>query len=291
MAEMSGAEGAGGAGGAGGAAEGEDAGHAEDTGPAEDTGHAGGAAGAGAAAGPGGVAGSGGVAGAGGVVGPGGAAGVAGPDCPEGIRRALAAHTTMTLAYVDEDGPQACAVLYATGVAEGAATAGAAATAGTAGAAKAPGAIDEVDGVDEADEVGVTGVPGVSGVADDVEAGAATGPEAGAVPALYFVTATTTRHGRALAEPGTRVAFTAQRDGQEWSGLTGLQGRGRCRPLTGAERAAGWQVYVERFPFVAASDRLRAALERTTLWELRPDWLRLIDNGQGFGHKEEWSRG
>ncbi|MFF3542191.1 hypothetical protein ACFYXD_10065 [Streptomyces platensis] len=279
MAEMSGAEGAGGAGGAG---EGEDAGHAEDTGPAEDTGHAGGAAGAGAAAGsgaaagPGGVAGSGGVAGAGGVVGPGGAAGVAGPDCPEGIRRALAAHTTMTLAYVDEDGPQACAVLYATGVAEGAAT---------AGAAKAPGAIDE------ADEVGVTGVPGVSGVADDVEAGAATGPEAGAVPALYFVTATTTRHGRALAEPGTRVAFTAQRDGQEWSGLTGLQGRGRCRPLTGAERAAGWQVYVERFPFVAASDRLRAALERTTLWELRPDWLRLIDNGQGFGHKEEWSRG
>ncbi|MGW3013874.1 hypothetical protein ACWC9R_34345 [Streptomyces sp. NPDC001219] len=106
---------------------------------------------------------------------------------------------------------------------------------------------------------------------------------------LYFVTATTTRHGRALAEPDARVAFTAQRDGQEWSGLTGIQGRGRCRPLTGAERAAGWQVYVERFPFVAASDRLRAALERTTLWELRPDWLRLIDNGQGFGHKEEWS--
>ncbi|MFI9051842.1 pyridoxamine 5'-phosphate oxidase family protein [Streptomyces sp. NPDC053427] len=169
--------------------------------------------------------------------------------CPAEIRRALAAHTTMTLAYVDEDGPQAAAVLYA--------------------------------------------------------------PAQG--PVLYFVTSTGTRHGRALAAPGTapenasgaapgsasgtasatggaRVAFTAQRDGQEWRGLTGLQGRGRCRPLGDDERAAGWRAYTERFPFVAESESLRAALERTTLWELRPDWLRLIDNGRGFGHKEEWHR-
>ncbi|WP_405840488.1 pyridoxamine 5'-phosphate oxidase [Streptomyces platensis] len=206
-------------------------------------------------------------------------AAAAGSACPEVIRRTLAAHTTMTLAYVDEDGPQACAVLYATG-----AVAGAEGTV-TVGATEVPGATDDADGAD------VSVAPGVSGVAAGGAAGVAGGLEAGAGPALYFVTATTTRHGRALAEPGTRVAFTAQRDGQEWSGLTGLQGRGRCRPLTGAERAAGWQVYIERFPFVAASDRLRAALERTTLWELRPDWLRLIDNGQGFGHKEEWSRG
>ncbi|QEV56981.1 pyridoxamine 5'-phosphate oxidase [Streptomyces platensis] len=209
-------------------------------------------------------------------------AAAAGSACPEVIRRALAAHTTMTLAYVDEDGPQACAVLYATGAVEGAEGGEGAVT---AGATEVPGATDDADGAD------VSVAPGVSGVAAGGAAGAAGGLEAGAGPALYFVTATTTRHGRALAEPGTRVAFTAQRDGQEWSGLTGLQGRGRCRPLTGAERAAGWQVYIERFPFVAASDRLRDALERTTLWELRPDWLRLIDNGQGFGHKEEWSRG
>ncbi|GFE15935.1 hypothetical protein Sgleb_39820 [Streptomyces glebosus] len=257
MAEMSGAGGAGEAGGAG---------------------RAQGAGRAGDAAGPGGVAGSGGAAGAGGAMGQEGAA-AAGPACPEVILRALAAHTTMTLAYVDEDGPQACAVLYATG-----AVAGAEGTV-TVGATEVPGATGDADGAD------VSVAPGVSGVAAGGAAGAAGGLEAGAGPALYFVTATTTRHGRALAEPGTRVAFTAQRDGQEWSGLTGLQGRGRCRPLTGAERAAGWQVYIERFPFVAASDRLRAALERTTLWELRPDWLRLIDNGQGFGHKEEWSRG
>ncbi|MGW9170860.1 hypothetical protein [Streptomyces decoyicus] len=236
------------------------------------------------AVGPDGVSGSGGAegvgsgaaapAGASGVSGAPGAGGKAGPDdatgavrtpCPEAIRRALAAHTTMTLAYADEDGPQACAVLYATD-----------ATVGT----DASEMTDGTYATDVTDATHATGVAGAVGAAG-VEA-------AGAGPALYFVTATTTRHGRALAEPGARVAFTAQRDGQEWSALTGLQGRGRCRTLAGAERAAGWRIYLERFPFVAASDRLRAALERTELWELRPDWLRLIDNGQGFGHKEEW---
>ncbi|GAA2585086.1 hypothetical protein [Streptomyces tubercidicus] len=193
----------------------------------------------------------------------------AGPVCPAAIRRALAAHTTLTLAYADEDGPQACAVLYATEVGQ------------------APEASPEASGASGAR--GGSGVRGAGGGEVGGASGEGRGQAAGAGPALYFVTATTTRHGRALAEPGARVAFTAQRDGQEWSGLTGIQGRGRCRPLTGEERAAGWQVYVERFPFVASGDRLRAALERTTLWELRPDWLRLIDNGQGFGHKEEWS--
>ncbi|KOG38458.1 pyridoxamine 5'-phosphate oxidase [Streptomyces decoyicus] len=199
----------------------------------------------------------------------GGAAGSGRTPCPEAIRRALAAHTTMTLAYADENGPQACAVLYATD------------------------ATEVTDAADMTDAIGVTEVTDTTDMTDAIDGtaaiGAAGGEAAGAGPALYFVTATTTRHGRALKEPGARVAFTAQRDGQEWSALTGLQGRGRCRILAGAERAAGWRIYLERFPFVAASDRLRAALERTELWELRPDWLRLIDNGQGFGHKEEWS--
>ncbi|WP_406209550.1 pyridoxamine 5'-phosphate oxidase [Streptomyces decoyicus] len=211
----------------------------------------------------------------GGAVGPGGAAGLDGgpgldgAPCPEAIRRALAAHTTMTLAYADEDGPQACAVLYAT---DASVVAGANEVTGGTGA------------TDMTESAGTAGTAGTAGAAGTVG-----GEAAGDGPALYFVTATTTRHGRALAEPGARVAFTAQRDGQEWSALTGLQGRGRCRVLAGGERAAGWRIYLERFPFVAASDRLRAALERTELWELRPDWLRLIDNGQGFGHKEEWS--
>ncbi|MFF7687048.1 pyridoxamine 5'-phosphate oxidase family protein [Streptomyces syringium] len=139
---------------------------------------------------------------------------------------ALDAHTTMTLAYTDEDGPQACAVLYA--------------------------------------------------------------PAEESAPALVFVTSVTTRHGRALRDGETCVAFTAQRDHQDWVTLTGIQGRGVCRRLEGAEREAAWQAFRTRFPYVEQTEQLRQAMEREDLWELRPDWLRLVDNGQGFGHKTEW---
>ncbi|MGW5203002.1 pyridoxamine 5'-phosphate oxidase family protein [Streptomyces spiralis] len=109
------------------------------------------------------------------------------------IRQALAAHTTLTLAYADADGPGACAVLYA--------------------------------------------------------------PTARAVPLLAFVTSTGTRHGRALQEqPSVQVAFTAQRDGQEWSELTGVQGRGTCRRLEGGDRKTAWAAYSTRFPFVTPDD-------------------------------------
>ncbi|WP_052865985.1 pyridoxamine 5'-phosphate oxidase family protein [Streptomyces niger] len=151
--------------------------------------------------------------------------------CPPEILQALADHTTMTLAYTDDDGPQACAVLYA----------------------------------------------------------ATDGP----APVLLFVTSESTRHGRALAaaHPAAPVAFTAQRDDQEWSGLTGVQGRGTCRRLDGAERRRAWRAYADRFPYVALSPKLRSAMDHTAFWELRPTWLRLIDNARGFGHKEEWSGG
>jgi uncharacterized protein YhbP (UPF0306 family) len=148
----------------------------------------------------------------------------------EALLDALRAHTTLTLAYADADGPQACAVLYA------------AMPTATAGAE------------------------------------------------LVFVTAATTRHGRALsATARVPVAFTAQADGQEWATLTGVQGRGVCRRLAdGPERDAGWRAYTERFPFVAADPRLQSALESTALWAIHPTWLRLIDNSRGFAAKLEW---
>lgn len=143
----------------------------------------------------------------------------------DAILTALHAHTTLTLAYADADGPQACAVLYAP-VGDG---------------------------------------------------------------ALVFVTAPTTRHARGLTSD-PRAAFTVQADGQRWTELTGVQGRGVVRrlPDRGPERAAAWAAYTQRFPFVAADERLAAALASTALWELRPSWLRLIDNARGFGTKTEW---
>jgi uncharacterized protein YhbP (UPF0306 family) len=104
---------------------------------------------------------------------------------------------------------------------------------------------------------------------------------------LVFLSARTSRHGRALGSDG-RVAFTAQAEGQQWATITGVQGRGAATLLAGAARVAAFRTYTERFPFVASDPRLRSALAAADLWELRPTWLRLIDNARGFGHKQEW---
>jgi uncharacterized protein YhbP (UPF0306 family) len=146
----------------------------------------------------------------------------------EEIRRALAAHTTLNLAYVDDAGdPQSCAVFYA---------------------------------------------PTDEGT-------------------LVFLTSRSTRHGSTFAfrRPKTKVAFTAQADDQSWTTITGLQGRGVCRPAEGETLANARASYAARFPFVAGEGPLAAALSTADYWEVEPDWLRVIDNAQGFGHKEEWN--
>jgi hypothetical protein len=154
-------------------------------------------------------------------------------DLPDEIRAALAAHNTLSLAYLDEEGPQACAVFYAWE------------------------------------------------------------QEPDLTPRLVFLTARSTRHGRALVASGGEagravVAFTAQADQQEWRTITGLQGRGGCRLLSGDEREAARILYASRYPFVASEGGLADALARVDLWEIRPEWLRLIDNSRGFAHKQEW---
>ncbi|MEV5241792.1 pyridoxamine 5'-phosphate oxidase [Streptomyces cinnamoneus] len=189
---------------------------------------------------------------------------------PPQIRAALDAHTTLTLAYADQDGPQACAVLYA-----------------VAGREQDEGSQPAVSGQPDAGRR-----PDAGSTTPEPETGPRPEPVLVPLPVLVlvFVTSPGTRHGRALLSGDARVAFTAQRDGQQWTALTGIQGRGACRLLDGAERAAAWRAYSARFPYVEESERLRQAMERAELWELRPTWLRLVDNGRGFGHKTEWPR-
>jgi len=124
---------------------------------------------------------------------------------------------------------------------------------------------------------------------------AVTGPYAAAVfyvvdaeLNLYFVTDPRTRHGTALAKDG-RVAGTVQRDRQQRQEIRGVQVTGRCRRLTGPAWVSGWALYLKKFAW-AASPELLPAVAKIALWKLETDWLRLIDNRQGFGHKAEWTR-
>lgn len=112
---------------------------------------------------------------------------------------------------------------------------------------------------------------------------------------VYFVTDPRTRHGRDLAA-NARVTGAINRDVATWDDVLGLQLSGSAGVLAGPEREQALATYLARFPDVARlfaaprndgermiGERLRA----TAFWRLRPDWIRVIDNGRGFGWKRE----
>ena len=103
----------------------------------------------------------------------------------------------------------------------------------------------------------------------------------------YFLSSQATRHGTALANGG-KIAFTIQKDEQDWRSIQGIQGTGFCQPVTAEHRETAWQAYSNRFPFIIKPfQAIATALAAMTLWSITPDWLRLVDNTKGFGHKEE----
>ncbi len=113
---------------------------------------------------------------------------------------------------------------------------------------------------------------------------------------LYFLSSPTSRHSRNLAQQPT-VAATIQADGQAWQAIRGLQIEGVAHQVENVrELAHAARVYVGRFEFLRgvldATDAdgpavLRGPVASSRFYVLRPTWLRLIDNTQGFGHKEE----
>ncbi|MBC9719043.1 pyridoxamine 5'-phosphate oxidase [Streptomyces sp. TRM66268-LWL] len=109
--------------------------------------------------------------------------------------------------------------------------------------------------------------------------------------ALVFLTAVSTGHGAALEaqQPDAHVAFTAQADQQTWTSITGVQGRGVCRRVGEEGLADARAAYLRAFPYVAEDPRLAKAVASAAMWEITPQWLRVIDNAKGFGHKEEWA--
>ena len=106
---------------------------------------------------------------------------------------------------------------------------------------------------------------------------------------LYVVTDPATDHGKAM-QRNPAVAGTIQLDRQHWHEIQGVQFRGICRQLEGADRVPAWEIYSTRFPFLLQPNPLLTpALAKTAMWRIDPSWIRLIDGRLGFGHKEEWT--
>ncbi|HUN69822.1 MAG TPA: pyridoxamine 5'-phosphate oxidase family protein [Burkholderiales bacterium] len=112
---------------------------------------------------------------------------------------------------------------------------------------------------------------------------------------LYFVTDPGTRHGSNLRNDA-RVACAIHADVANWSDVRGLQLEGTARIVAESERAAGLGVYLRKFPEVRrlseaprndAEREIGERLGRVPLWRLAPARIRIIDNRERFGWKQE----
>lgn len=107
---------------------------------------------------------------------------------------------------------------------------------------------------------------------------------------LVFLSAPTTRHCRNLAAD-PRCSATIHAEVDDWRAIQGIQLEGRVSELLGSDRAQAEQRYVERFPFVRPAGAPLAivrALARVSFYRLRVARLFFIDNGRGFGHREQF---
>jgi uncharacterized protein len=103
---------------------------------------------------------------------------------------------------------------------------------------------------------------------------------------LIFISETKVRHSRNIARD-RRVAAAIYADGQQWQSIRGVQLEGECVALSGPAADQARTVYLAKYPFIKADKLLAAMLHFVTFYKISPAWLRLIDNSQGFGHKEE----
>jgi uncharacterized protein YhbP (UPF0306 family) len=103
---------------------------------------------------------------------------------------------------------------------------------------------------------------------------------------LIFISEQKSRHSQNIKRDG-RVAATIYADGQSWQSIRGMQLEGVCTALKGEAAQAARTVYLAKYPFIAENKMLAMMLNLVTFYQIRPTWLRLIDNSRGFGHKEE----
>lgn len=100
---------------------------------------------------------------------------------------------------------------------------------------------------------------------------------------LIFLSDPTTPHIRNL-ERAPAVAVAIYPAVMGWREIRGLQLQGEVTSIARGQREFALSHYQKRFPFI---QELPEALAAGQIYRFSPTWIRLIDNRQGFGHKEE----
>ena len=113
---------------------------------------------------------------------------------------------------------------------------------------------------------------------------------------LYFVSDHRTRHGRDITT-NERVAATVNPEVDNWHDVRGLQIEGRVEVVTGALRLKALALYLQKFPQIDAlyaspksenEETIAKRLQAANIYRIQPDLIRVIDNEQGFGYREEF---
>jgi uncharacterized protein len=106
---------------------------------------------------------------------------------------------------------------------------------------------------------------------------------------LTFLSSQRSRHAEDLATDG-QCAITIHEDYHEWKDIKGIQMDGRVTKLSGVRQAKAIGRYAEKFPLIRpgqAPALIKAALERVSWYEFRPERCLFVDNSKGFGHRDE----
>ena len=99
---------------------------------------------------------------------------------------------------------------------------------------------------------------------------------------LIFVSSEKSEHIK-NSKNNNSCAVTIQEDGLKWNMIRGLQIKGKI--FLANEKY--WKDYFEKYDYIKSDSKLSKALKKVKLYELKIDWIRMIDNSKGFGNREE----
>ena len=103
---------------------------------------------------------------------------------------------------------------------------------------------------------------------------------------LYFFSSPDSQHGRdVVVNPKAAAAIYPQ--GYDWQDIHGLQLHGEVTKIpAGQEWEHACDTFVAKFPFV---ENLKMVFDTNQFYVFASNWVRLVDNRQGFGFKQEWT--
>ena len=102
---------------------------------------------------------------------------------------------------------------------------------------------------------------------------------------LYYFSGEDSQHSQQINQ-NPKVAAAIYPKCQGWRDIKGLQLSGEAFLVESkVEWEVAWEQYQIKFPFVGS---LKAAVIQNKMYVFIPSWIRLLDNSQGFGYKQEW---